>query len=79
MYLTTTYIRASNFTNGFSTFCVLRSRRIRPIVVDPSLYLSTRTDIVYATQKRDLPSAYRLFTGKSNIYTLKELHCISDL
>ncbi|EHA8587884.1 putative beta-glucuronosyltransferase GlcAT14A [Cocos nucifera] len=38
-------------------------QRIKPIIVDPGLYLSARTDVFYATQKRDLPNAYKLFTG----------------
>ena len=41
-----------------------RARQIRPIIVDPGLYLSSRNDIFYATQKRDLPNAYKLFTGE---------------
>ncbi|MQM03574.1 hypothetical protein Taro_036356, partial [Colocasia esculenta] len=38
-------------------------RKIKPIIVDPGLYLSSNRDVVYATQKRDLPNAYRLFSG----------------
>jgi len=36
---------------------------LKPIIVDPGLYLSEGTEMFYATQKRELPSAYRMFTG----------------
>ncbi|XP_072989088.1 beta-glucuronosyltransferase GlcAT14A isoform X2 [Typha latifolia] len=54
------------------------SRRIRPIIVDPGLYLSSRTDIFYATQKRELPNAYRLFTGSSSVILSRKFieYCI---
>lgn len=44
-------------------FAVYRSRRLKPIIVDPGLYLSQKTEMFYAAQKRVLPNAYRLFTG----------------
>lgn len=49
-------------------FCIVflvlyRARRLRPIIVDPGLYLSEKTGMFYASQKRDLPNAFRLFTG----------------
>uniref|UniRef100_A0A0E0CV60 Uncharacterized protein n=1 Tax=Oryza meridionalis TaxID=40149 RepID=A0A0E0CV60_9ORYZ len=56
----------------------LQSRQIRPIVVDPGLYLSSRTDIFYATQKRELPNAYKLFTGSSSVILSRKFieYCI---
>lgn len=57
-------------------FLVLyRSRRLRPIIVDPGLYLSEKTGMFYASQKRDLPNAFRLFTGVSLYYMLSK--CLS--
>lgn len=58
--------------------CLFRSRQIRPIVVDPGLYLSSRTDIFYATQKRELPNAYKLFTGSSSVILSRKFieYCI---
>ena len=50
-----------------------RARQIRPIIVDPGLYLSSRNDIFYATQKRDLPNAYKLFTGEGVLSYIKLL------
>ncbi|KAM1216588.1 hypothetical protein ACFX2J_012854 [Malus domestica] len=51
-----------NFVNHSSYIGWRESRRLRPIIVDPGLYLSEKTDMFYATQKRVLPNAYRLFT-----------------
>lgn len=42
-------------------FC--RSRKLKPIIVDPGLYLSEKTEMFYATQKRELPNSFSLFTG----------------
>lgn len=36
---------------------------MKPIIVDPGLYLSEKSEMFYATQKRDLPNSFRLFTG----------------
>jgi len=52
-------------------FLVLyRSRRLRPIIVDPE-----KTGMFYASQKRDLPNAFRLFTGVALYYMLSK--CLS--
>ncbi|KAJ1298821.1 hypothetical protein BS78_01G483000 [Paspalum vaginatum] len=56
-----------NFIQHTSYIGWKEARQIRPIIVDPGLYLSSRNDIFYATQKRDLPSAYKLFTGTSSV------------
>ncbi|XP_044982925.1 beta-glucuronosyltransferase GlcAT14A [Hordeum vulgare subsp. vulgare] len=67
-----------NFIQHTSYIGWKESRHIRPIVVDPGLYLSSRTDIFYATQKRELPSAYKLFTGSSSVILSREFteYCI---
>ncbi|KAL1330411.1 hypothetical protein HN51_047635 [Arachis hypogaea] len=54
-----------NFVNHSSYIGWKESRRLRPIIVDPGLYLAEGTEMFYATQKRDLPSAFRVFTGSS--------------
>ncbi|MBA0765797.1 hypothetical protein Gotri_014936 [Gossypium trilobum] len=41
----------------------LGDQRFRPIVVDPGLYLARRTKIFYATEKRAMPDAFKIFTG----------------
>ncbi|KAH9613268.1 hypothetical protein KSS87_021212 [Heliosperma pusillum] len=51
-----------NLSNHWDWFINL-SRRMKPIIVDPGLYLSEKTGMFYATQKRDLPTAYQIFSG----------------
>ncbi|KAK9138111.1 hypothetical protein Sjap_008705 [Stephania japonica] len=55
-----------NFVNHSSYIGWRESRRLKPIVVDPGLYLSENSDVFYGTQKRLLPSAFRLFTGSAS-------------
>lgn len=40
-----------------------RFQRAKPIIIDPGLYQNKKTDIFWATQRRALPTAFRLFTG----------------
>jgi protein xylosyltransferase len=40
-----------------------RFQRAKPIIIDPGLYMDKKTDIFWATQRRAVPSAFRLFTG----------------
>ncbi|KAJ7955535.1 beta-glucuronosyltransferase GlcAT14A, partial [Quillaja saponaria] len=57
--------RDFNFVNHSSYIGWKEVRRLKPIIVDPGLYLTERTEMFYATQKRDLPNSHRLFTGSS--------------
>ncbi|KAG8073446.1 hypothetical protein GUJ93_ZPchr0006g41149 [Zizania palustris] len=70
--------RELNFIQHTSYIGWRESRQIKPIVVDPDLYLSSRTDIFYATQKRELPNAYKLFTGSSSVILSRKFieYCI---
>ncbi|XP_042967676.1 beta-glucuronosyltransferase GlcAT14A-like isoform X2 [Carya illinoinensis] len=54
-----------NFLNHSSYIGWRESRKLRPIIVYPGLYLSKKTGMFYATQKRELPNAFQLFTGSS--------------
>ncbi|KAL5542503.1 hypothetical protein UlMin_010213 [Ulmus minor] len=54
-----------NFVNHSSYIGWRESKKLKPIIVDPGLYLSEKTAMFYASQKRELPNAYRLFTGSS--------------
>ncbi|CAK9154783.1 unnamed protein product [Ilex paraguariensis] len=38
-------------------------QRVQPIAVDPGIYLARRTQIFYATEKRPMPDAFKVFTG----------------
>ncbi|XP_010527488.1 PREDICTED: beta-glucuronosyltransferase GlcAT14A [Tarenaya hassleriana] len=67
-----------NFVNHTSYIGWRESRRLKPIIVDPGLYLVEKTDMFYATQKRELPKAFRLFSGPSfSILTRNFVeHCV---
>ncbi|KNA25276.1 hypothetical protein SOVF_007970 isoform B [Spinacia oleracea] len=41
------------------------SQRARPIIVDPGLYLSKKSDLAVTSQRRSLPTAFKLFTGSA--------------
>ncbi|XP_059290820.1 beta-glucuronosyltransferase GlcAT14A-like isoform X2 [Lycium ferocissimum] len=55
-----------NFVNHTSYIGWRESRKLKPIVVDPGLYLAEEDEVFYATQKRELPDAYQLFSGSSS-------------
>ncbi|XVF09442.1 hypothetical protein REPUB_Repub07fG0092900 [Reevesia pubescens] len=54
-----------NFVNHTSYIGWKESKRLKPIIVDTGLYLLEKHEIFYATQKRELPNAFRLFLGSS--------------
>ncbi|CBI33336.3 hypothetical protein VitviT2T_006886 [Vitis vinifera] len=58
--------RDLNFVNHTSYIGWRESRKLKPIIVDPGLYLTQKTEIFYATQKRGLPNSFQLFTGSSS-------------
>ncbi|MFQ6670899.1 hypothetical protein Gotur_035629 [Gossypium turneri] len=39
--------------------------RAKPIIVDPGLYLSKKSDIAWTTQRRLLPTSFKLYTGSA--------------
>ncbi|KAL3506305.1 hypothetical protein ACH5RR_031687 [Cinchona calisaya] len=55
-----------NFVNHTSYIGWIESRKLKPIIVDPGLYLLEENEVFYATQKRLLPDAFRLFMGSSS-------------
>ncbi|KAM3268137.1 beta-glucuronosyltransferase GlcAT14B [Capsicum chacoense] len=55
-----------NFVNHSSYIGWRESKKLKLIVVDPGLYLTEESEVYYASQKRELPDAYRLFTGSSS-------------
>ncbi|CDO99390.1 unnamed protein product [Coffea canephora] len=55
-----------NFVNHTSYIGWIESRKLKPIIVDPGLYILEENEVFFATQKRPLPDAFRLFTGSSS-------------
>ena len=38
--------------------------RAKPIVLDPGLYLSKKFDLTMTTERRELPTSFKLYTGR---------------
>jgi hypothetical protein len=49
-------------------YLICRNQRAKPIIIDPGLYLSKKSDLSLTTQRRSLPTSFKLFTGRYNIY-----------
>lgn len=47
-------------------FELCRFQRAKPVIVDPGLYLSKKSDVFWITQRRSVPTAFKLFTGSNN-------------
>lgn len=41
------------------------NQRAKPIIIDPGLYLSKKSDLAMTTQRRSLPTSFKLFTGSA--------------
>ncbi|XP_051149554.1 beta-glucuronosyltransferase GlcAT14A-like [Andrographis paniculata] len=55
--------RDLNFIDHTSELGWKEADRIKPVIVDPSIYLARRSKVFYATQNRSIPEAFRVFTG----------------
>jgi hypothetical protein len=42
-------------------FC--RFQRAKPVIIDPGLYMTKKADVFWITQRRSVPTAFKLFTG----------------
>ena len=42
----------------------LSNIRAKPIVLDPGLYLSKKFDLTMTTERRELPTSFKLYTGR---------------
>jgi len=51
-----------------------RNQRAKPIIVDPGLYLSKKFDLFSTGERRELPTAFKLFTGK--LFSFRWSYCI---
>ncbi|KAF2314339.1 hypothetical protein GH714_025493 [Hevea brasiliensis] len=57
--------RNLNFIEHTSQLGWKEEKRAMPLVIDPGLYSTTKTDIYLATPRRGLPTAFKLFTGSA--------------
>ncbi|XP_017243854.1 beta-glucuronosyltransferase GlcAT14B [Daucus carota subsp. sativus] len=57
--------RDLNFIENTSKLGWKVDGRAKPIIVDPGLYLTTKSDVFLVTQPRRVPTAFKLFTGSA--------------
>ncbi|EMS59011.1 Xylosyltransferase 2 [Triticum urartu] len=57
--------RDLNFIDHTSNIGWKEHQRARPIIVDPALQISNKTEVVTTKEKRSLPSAFKIFVGSS--------------
>ncbi|XP_058101018.1 beta-glucuronosyltransferase GlcAT14A-like [Magnolia sinica] len=57
--------RNLNFIEHTSRLGWKENERAKPLIVDPGLYMSKKTDIFWVTQRREVPTAFKLFTGSA--------------
>ncbi|TKY49110.1 Xylosyltransferase 1 [Spatholobus suberectus] len=57
--------RGLNFIEHTSRLGWKLDKRAMPLIVDPGLYMSTKSDVFWANPKRTLPTAFKLFTGSA--------------
>ncbi|KAL8114642.1 hypothetical protein AgCh_021486 [Apium graveolens] len=57
--------RDLNFIDHTSDIGWKEFQRAKPVIVDPGLYLTKKSDVFWITQRRSVPTAFKLFTGSA--------------
>lgn len=57
--------RDFNFIEHTSNIGWKEHQRARPIIIDPGLYMSKKSDVFWVSQKRGVPTSFKLFTGSA--------------
>ncbi|GAB2215836.1 hypothetical protein Droror1_Dr00020239 [Drosera rotundifolia] len=57
--------RSLNFIEHTSNLGWKEGQRAMPLLIDPGLYSTTKSDIFFVEPKRSLPTAFKLFTGSA--------------
>ncbi|XP_050205538.1 beta-glucuronosyltransferase GlcAT14A-like [Mercurialis annua] len=57
--------RSLNFIEHMQITGWKLNQRAKPIIIDPGLYLSKKSDLALTSQRRSLPSSFKLFTGSA--------------
>ncbi|PIA35260.1 hypothetical protein AQUCO_03600138v1 [Aquilegia coerulea] len=57
--------RNLNFVEHTSRLGWKEAERAKPLIIDPGLYKTTKQDVFWATEKREVPTAFKLFTGSA--------------
>ncbi|MBA0766789.1 hypothetical protein Gotri_015795 [Gossypium trilobum] len=62
--------RDLNFIDHTSNIGWKEFQRAKPIIIDPGLYSMRKADVFWVTQKRSVPTAFKLFTDACNTDTI---------
>ncbi|XP_071696342.1 beta-glucuronosyltransferase GlcAT14B-like [Rutidosis leptorrhynchoides] len=57
--------RDLNFLDHTSKIGWKEGQRAKPVIVDPGLYMTKKSDVFWITQRRSVPTAFKLFTGSA--------------
>ncbi|XP_009614444.1 beta-glucuronosyltransferase GlcAT14B [Nicotiana tomentosiformis] len=57
--------RDLNFIDHTSKIGWKEFQRAKPIIIDPGLYMTKKADVFWITQRRSVPTAFKLFTGSA--------------
>ncbi|KAL2532141.1 Core-2/I-branching beta-1 [Abeliophyllum distichum] len=57
--------RDLNFIDHTSDIGWKEFQRAKPVIIDPGLYMTKKSDVFWITQRRSVPSAFKLFTGSA--------------
>ncbi|KAH7686325.1 Glycosyl transferase family 14 protein [Dioscorea alata] len=57
--------RNLSFLEYFSNLGWKEDQRAKPLIIDPGLYKTNKSDVFWASQRRELPTAFKLFTGSA--------------
>ncbi|XP_054805039.1 beta-glucuronosyltransferase GlcAT14B-like [Prosopis cineraria] len=65
LYALSTIPRHFNFIEHTSDIGWKENHRAKPIIIDPGLYSVHKSEVFWVTEKRNVPTAYKLFTGSA--------------
>ncbi|KAL3567909.1 hypothetical protein D5086_030560, partial [Populus alba] len=57
--------RDLNFIDHTSNIGWKEFQRAKPVIIDPGLYMTKKADVFWITQRRSVPTAFKLFTGSA--------------
>ncbi|CAJ1944520.1 unnamed protein product [Sphenostylis stenocarpa] len=57
--------RNLNFIEHTSDIGWKEDQRAKPVIIDPALYSVNKSELFWVTEKRNVPTAYKLFTGSA--------------
>nr|GMC92263.1 beta-glucuronosyltransferase GlcAT14B-like [Ipomoea batatas] len=65
LHMLSTIPRDLNFIEHTSDIGWKEYHRAKPLIIDPALYSLKKSDVFWVSEKRSVPSAYKLFTGSA--------------